>query len=85
MLYKGWIPVTQRKPAKGVKVLLLIECDDGSIHFDLGGVYSYANGPDGCWITDNDWYEGVENYYIRFWMPLPDIPDCYEEAHYELQ
>ena len=77
---KGWIPVEERKPTIGLLVLLLIELDCGKIIFDIGGVYAR----DGRWFILSGLDKTKFGYQIKFWKPLPDIPDCYEEAEYGL-
>ena len=82
LVNNGWYPANSIQPAEGLQVLMLLESSEGEVVFDLGGMYRSS---DGTWLCNNDWYEGDVEYDIKFWRPLPDLPDCYKEAHYELQ
>ena len=68
-----WIPVTERLPEYGVRVLATDMYEED----DCIGIWTrkeYPDDPeDGCWIDDRGWWHAFDD--VTHWMPLPDRPE----------
>lgn len=68
-----WIPVEERLPEYGVRVLATDMYEED----DCIGIWTrkeYPDDPeDGCWIDDRGWWHAFDD--VTHWMPLPDRPE----------
>ena len=67
-----WIPVKERLPEYGVRVLATDMYEED----DCTGIWTreeYPDDPDGCWIDDRGWWHAFDD--VTHWMPLPDRPE----------
>jgi hypothetical protein len=69
-----WIPVEERLPEYGVRVLATDMYEED----DCTGIWTreeYPDDPeDGCWIDDRGWWHAFDD--VTHWMPLPDRPEA---------
>ena len=68
-----WIPVTERLPKYGVRVLATDMYEED----DCTGIWTreeYPDDPeDGCWIDERGWWHAIDD--ATHWMPLPKTPE----------
>lgn len=68
-----WIPVEERLPEYGVRVLATDMYEED----DCTGIWTreeYPNDPDGCcWIDERGWWHAIDD--VTHWMPLPEPPE----------
>ena len=73
LLERRWIPVEERLPKYGVRVLATDMYEED----DCTGIWTreeYPDDPeDGCWIDDRGWWHAFDE--VTHWMPLPDRPE----------
>ena len=69
-----WIPVEERLPKYGVRVLATDMYEED----DCTGIWTreeYPDDPeDGCWIDDRGWWHAFDE--VTHWMPLPGRPEA---------
>lgn len=73
LLERRWIPVTERLPEYGVRVLATDMYEED----DCTGIWTreeYPDDPDGCWIDEPGWWHSCDD--VTHWMPLPDRPEA---------
>ena len=67
-----WIPVEERLPKYGVRVLATDMYEED----DCTGIWTreeYPDDPDGCcWIDERGWWHAFDD--VTHWMPLPELP-----------
>lgn len=67
-----WIPVEERLPEYGVRVLATDMYEED----DCTGIWTreeYPDDPDGCcWIDERGWWHAIDD--VTHWMPLPEPP-----------
>ena len=71
-----WIPVTERLPEYGVRVLAtdMYEGDDCT------GIWTreeYKDDADGCWYDDHGWWHASDD--VTHWIPLPKAPEAMKD------
>ena len=68
-----WIPVAERLPEYGVRVLATDMYEED----DCTGIWTrkeYPDDPeDGCWIDERGWWHASDD--ATHWMPLPKTPE----------
>ena len=68
-----WIPVEERLPEYGVRVLATDMYEED----DCTGIWTreeYPDDPDGCcWIDERGWWHAIDD--VTHWMPLPEPPE----------
>lgn len=71
---EGWIPVGERLPPIGERVILL---DGEDVAF---GIFTGAKRPDNQWEAENYGYDGCSDRAlgVTHWMPLPTAPHSQE-------
>ena len=67
-----WIPVTERLPKYGVRVLAT-DMYEGDDYTGICTREEYPDDPDGCWIDDRGWWHAIDD--ATHWMPLPKAPE----------
>ena len=67
-----WIPVEERLPEYGVRVLAtnMYEGDD---YTGVRTREEYPDDADGCWIDEHGWWYVIDD--ATHWMPLPKTPE----------
>lgn len=69
-----WIPVTERLPEYGVRVLATDMYEED----DCTGIWTrekYPDDPDGCcWIDERGWWHALDE--VTHWIPLPEPPEA---------
>ena len=73
LLERRWIPVTERLPEYGVRVLATDMYEED----DCIGIWTreeYPDDPDGCWIDERGWWHSCDD--VTHWMPLPGRPEA---------
>ena len=72
-----WIPVEERLPKYGVRVLATDMYEED----DCTGIWTreeYPDDPeDGCWIDDRGWWHAFDE--VTHWMPLPEGPEAMKD------
>ena len=72
-----WIPVEERLPKYGVRVLATDMYEED----DCTGIWTreeYPDDPeDGCWIDDRGWWHAFDE--VTHWMPLPKGPEAMKD------
>ena len=73
LLERRWIPVEERLPKYGVRVLATDMYEED----DCTGIWTreeYPDDPDGCcWIDERGWWHALDE--VTHWMPLPNTPE----------
>ena len=67
-----WIPVKERLPKYGVKVLATDMYEED----DCTGIWTreeYKDDADGCWYDEHGWWHALDE--VTHWMPLPKTPE----------
>ena len=68
-----WIPVEERLPKYGVRVLATDMYEED----DCTGIWTREEYPDdpeyGCWIDERGWWHAFDD--VTHWMPLPETPE----------
>lgn len=67
-----WIPVEERLPEYGVRVLATDMYEED----DCTGIWTreeYKDDADGCWHDDRGWWHAIDD--ATHWMPLPEPPE----------
>ena len=66
-----WIPVTERLPEYGVRVLAT-DMYEGDDYTGIWTREEYKDDADGCWHDDHGWWHAIDD--VTHWMPLPKVP-----------
>ena len=66
-----WIPVTERLPEYGVRVLAT-DMYEGDDYTGIWTREEYKDDADGCWYDDHGWWHAIDD--VTHWMPLPEPP-----------
>ena len=69
-----WISVKDRLPESDEEVLAAVYTTDGGAYHILAVCY-----PNGDWDSEDDYFCMNEDE-VRFWMPLPPLPEPPEEV-----
>ncbi len=72
LLERRWIPVEERLPKYGVKVLATDMYEED----DCIGIWTreeYKDDADGCWYDDHGWWHASDD--VTHWMSLPKAPE----------
>ena len=67
-----WIPVTERLPEYGVRVLATDMYEED----DCTGIWTREEDKDdvdGCWHDEHGWWHAIDD--ATHWMPLPKTPE----------
>ena len=67
-----WIPVEERLPEYGVRVLATDMYEED----DCTGIWTREedkDDADGCWHDEHDWWHALDE--VTHWMPLPEPPE----------
>ena len=67
-----WIPVKERLPEYGVRVLAT-DMYEGDDYTGIWTREEYKDDADGCWYDEHGWWHAFDD--VTHWMPLPDRPD----------
>lgn len=67
-----WIPVTDRLPEYGVRVLAT-DMYEGDDYTGIRTREEYPDDADGCWIGEHGWWYPIDD--ATHWMPLPKTPE----------
>lgn len=67
-----WIPVEERLPEYGVRVLAT-DMYEGDDYTGIWTREEYKDDADGCWYDDHGWWHAIDD--VTHWMPLPDRPE----------
>lgn len=67
-----WIPVTERLPEYGVRVLAT-DMYEGDDYTGIWTREEYKDDADGCWYDDHGWWHAIDD--VTHWMPLPKAPE----------
>ena len=70
----NWISVKDRLPEECVMVLAAVYDSDGQAYHTIAVHY-----PCGGWDSDDDYFNMNEDE-VRFWMPLPPLPEPPKEV-----
>lgn len=72
LLERRWIPVTERLPEYGVRVLAT-DMYEGDDYTGIRTREEYPDDTDGCWYDElGRWYP-IDD--ATHWMPLPKVPE----------
>ena len=72
LLERRWIPVTERLPEYGVRVLAT-DMYEGDDYTGIRTREEYPDDADGCWIGEHGWWYAIDD--ATHWMPLPKVPE----------
>ena len=72
LLEQRWIPVTERLPEYGVRVLAT-DMYEGDDYTGIRTREEYPDDTDGCWIGEHGWWYAIDD--ATHWMPLPKAPE----------
>lgn len=67
-----WIPVEERLPEYGVRVLAT-DMYEGDDYTGIRTREEYPDDADGCWIGEHGWWYAIDD--ATHWMPLPKVPE----------
>ncbi len=67
-----WIPVEERLPEYGVRVLAT-DMYEGDDYTGIRTREEYKDDADGCWIGEHGWWYAIDD--ATHWMPLPKVPE----------
>ena len=67
-----WIPVEERLPEYGVRVLAT-NMYEGDAYTGVRTREEYPDDADGCWIDEHGWWYVIDD--ATHWMPLPKTPE----------
>ena len=67
-----WIPVEERLPEYGVRVLAT-DMYEGDDYTGIRTREEYPDDADGCWIGEHGWWYPIDD--ATHWMPLPKVPE----------
>ena len=67
-----WIPVEERLPEYGVRVLAT-DMYEGDDYTGIWTREEYKDDADGCWYDDHGWWHAIDD--ATHWMPLPKAPE----------
>ena len=67
-----WIPVEERLPEYGVRVLAT-DMYEGDDYTGIWTREEYKDDADGCWYDDHGWWHAIDD--ATHWMPLPEAPE----------
>lgn len=67
-----WIPVEERLPEYGVRVLAT-DMYEGDEYTGIRTREEYPDDTDGCWIGEHGWWYAIDD--ATHWMPLPKAPE----------
>lgn len=67
-----WIPVEERLPKYGVRVLAT-DMYEGDDYTGIWTREEYKDDADGCWYDDHGWWHASDD--ATHWMPLPKAPE----------
>ena len=68
-----WIPVEERLPEYGVRVLAT-DMYEGDDYTGIWTREEYKDDADGCWYDDHGWWHASDD--VTHWMPLPKAPEA---------
>lgn len=72
LLERRWIPVEERLPEYGVRVLAT-DMYEGDDYTGIWTREEYEDEADGCWYDDHGWWHASDD--VTHWMPLPKAPE----------
>ena len=72
LLERRWIPVEERLPEYGVRVLAT-DMYEGDDYTGIWTREEYKDDADGCWYDDHGWWHAIDD--ATHWMPLPKAPE----------
>lgn len=68
----SWIPVEERLPEYGVRVLAT-DMYEGDDYTGIRTREEYPDDADGCWIDERGRWYAIDD--ATHWMPLPKVPE----------
>ena len=71
-----WIPVKERLPEYGVRVLAT-DMYEGDDYTGIWTREEYKDDADGCWYDDHGWWHAIDD--ATHWMPLPKAPEVMKD------
>ena len=72
LLERRWIPVTERLPEYGVRVLAT-DMYEGDDYTGIRTREEYPDDTDGCWYDERCRWYPIDD--ATHWMPLPKVPE----------
>ena len=72
LLERRWIPVTERLPEYGVRVLAT-DMYEGDDYTGIRTREEYPDDTDGCWYDERGRWYPIDD--ATHWMPLPKVPE----------
>ena len=71
-----WIPVEERLPEYGVRVLAT-DMYEGDDYTGIWTREEYKDDADGCWYDDHGWWYAIDD--ATHWMPLLKAPEVMKD------
>lgn len=72
-----WIPVTERLPEYGVRVLAT-DMYEGDDYTGIRTREEYPDDADGCWYDEMGRWYAIDD--VTHWMPLPKAPEVKKDG-----